>query len=224
MDRTGILAFLIIGLAFCASARGAQQANLERKYAGFHMTPGERDALRNRVQAEQWAKEHFEQKVLPAARRGEPYPNALAYVVTGDGRYADRSGASLIERANRYLDLSKEDFSRLTWFWGPKQAGQPSELPLVYDLIEPLRPFLELQLYCSELNGSAELTQWAKDIAGMAQSMRIVMHKRYRLKLIDAIDVYVGSVAKAFSTGNVKHLRAPMLCESSEWLRRLNLQ
>lgn len=93
---------------------------------------------------------------------------------------------------------------------------------LVYDLIEPLRPFLELQLYCSELKGSEDLAQWAKDIANMAESTRIVMHQRYRLKLIDAIDVYVGSVAKTFSTGSVKHLRIPRLRESIERLEQWN--
>lgn len=92
----------------------------------------------------------------------------------------------------------------------------------VYDLIEPLRPFLELRLYHSELSGkeNCAMSEWAKDVAGLAQATRIVMHHRYRLKLIDAIDFYVGSVAKVFAAGDIKHLRIPRLCESTALLKK----
>lgn len=134
MDRLAI-AGLAIACLMVHAAVGGENAAPARKYAGFHMTQAERDALRRRVQAEQWANDHFQQTVLPEAQRGNGYQCALAYVATGDKQYADKAGAFLVGRANRYLGYSAEQLAKLTFYWGPPQAGEPNDIPFTYDLI-----------------------------------------------------------------------------------------
>ena len=57
MDRWAIVGFSVACLVFSVSARGGETAPPARTYAGFHMTQAERDALRQRVNTEQWADE-----------------------------------------------------------------------------------------------------------------------------------------------------------------------
>lgn len=128
----GTIGFALMVASLIATCAAAGE---QRKYAGFYMTAAEREAMRQRVAQEQWAREFYEQTVLPAARKGEAYPCAVACVISADAGYADRAKAFLLGRAQAYLNSSEQDRARRTWSWGPPQGGQPEELPRVYDLV-----------------------------------------------------------------------------------------
>jgi CRISPR-associated protein Cas1 len=90
--------------------------------------------------------------------------------------------------------------------------------PLVYDLMEPLRPLVD-GLVINFLAGWAELAKdnppegdavklFSKFIGNGLRDFR-QSHERYSLKLIDAIDIYVRGVAKVFLTQSMEGLWIP---------------
>lgn len=85
--------------------------------------------------------------------------------------------------------------------------------PFVYDLIEPLRPFIDYRLYLyltDESKKEKTIREWILFSQGCWDSVE-VMHKQNRLKLIDAVDVFVSSVAKTFGARDTEHLWLPEL-------------
>ncbi len=83
--------------------------------------------------------------------------------------------------------------------------------PLVYDLIEPLRPFCDAALYkfYSE-NNEKDIKTWAKFIAGKLVNSKIDNRSR-KTKLLYAIDFYVSSVAECFYQNKIKKPFVPEL-------------
>lgn len=85
--------------------------------------------------------------------------------------------------------------------------------PLVYDLIEPLRPFIDYQL-CRYLTGDhgkeKTLREWVVFSQGCWNAIEVV-HNKSKFKLIDGIDVYMNSVAKTFRNKDPGHLWLPKL-------------
>lgn len=74
--------------------------------------------------------------------------------------------------------------------------------PLVYDLVEPLRGFIELFLYKYSLEqpenfDEEEIKNWAKFLADCLRQCRIE-NNRTTHKFIDAIDIYVNSITNAY--------------------------
>jgi len=83
--------------------------------------------------------------------------------------------------------------------------------PLVYDLMEPLRPFIDQQLYLY-LSKTKDILvkEWVVGSQSCWKNI-YVSHKGNQLKLIDAIDVYVASVTKAFTAKDPQHIWFPEL-------------
>ena len=84
--------------------------------------------------------------------------------------------------------------------------------PLVYDLMEPLRPFIDRQLYLYLSNTTKEIS--IKEWVTASQNCWKDIHVRYKdnlLKLIDSTDVYITSVAKAFTYKDPQHIWFPLL-------------
>jgi CRISPR-associated protein Cas1 len=89
--------------------------------------------------------------------------------------------------------------------------------PLVYDLMEPLRPLVD-GMVMNWLMSWREITDdrtpeegikaFAKFIGTALREFRIA-HDRYSLKMIDAIDVYVRGISKAFQSQIEEHIWMP---------------
>ena len=85
--------------------------------------------------------------------------------------------------------------------------------PFVYDLIEPLRPFIDSQLHLylsSEPTKEKTTREWILFAQGCWNTIE-VLHNNNKLKLIDGVDVFVNSVAKSFSTKDIGNLWLPEL-------------
>ena len=86
--------------------------------------------------------------------------------------------------------------------------------PFVYDLIEPIRPFIDYQLYVyltrPEEKGNDGMREWAVSSQGCWDGIEVVRDKN-RFKLIDAVDLYVNSLAKCFQTKDVGSIWLPEL-------------
>lgn len=86
--------------------------------------------------------------------------------------------------------------------------------PLVYDLMEPLRPIVDALTgtYYRAYRQLAGMDSYIKDygqfIGKNLRSFR-VPHKRYSLKLLDAIDFYVRSYANGCENQDVKSIWVP---------------
>ena len=94
----------------------------------------------------------------------------------------------------------------------------------VYDVMELLRPFVDITVYkyvydISNNEGikavdEINLTDWIKSARLIGEEIT-VKHKNYRLKLVDSVDVYISSLANAFKNIEVKSVFLPRLDEES---------
>ena len=85
--------------------------------------------------------------------------------------------------------------------------------PLVYDVIEPLRPFIDYQLslYLAGSHGKEQsIREWVLFSQGCWNTIEVT-HNKSKFKLIDGVDVYVNSVAKTFINRDARHLWLPKL-------------
>lgn len=83
--------------------------------------------------------------------------------------------------------------------------------PFVYDVIEPLRPFIDYRLHQYLINGhekELEPKKWILFSQGCWNTIEVVYRKN-RLKLVDGIDAYMNSVAKTFGEKDTGHLWLP---------------
>ena len=83
--------------------------------------------------------------------------------------------------------------------------------PLVYDLMEPFRPIVEMLL--AEFIRTSEdlsLNAWAKAIAKGLKDYRVTK-STYTLKLLDAIDISASSLARAYATKDAQAFWLPEL-------------
>jgi CRISPR-associated protein Cas1 len=69
--------------------------------------------------------------------------------------------------------------------------------PLVYDLMEPFRPAVELMLAEFLLGSDISMKAWGKKVGTDLREHR-VRHQAYTLKLMDAIDASANSLARAY--------------------------
>ncbi len=83
--------------------------------------------------------------------------------------------------------------------------------PLLYDVIEPLRPFCDL-LLLNIFSSNPELTIdiFAKEFSKRLINLSLCIRKK-NIKLIYAIDQYISSVAQCFYTGYVRVLHIPRI-------------
>lgn len=81
--------------------------------------------------------------------------------------------------------------------------------PLVYDLMEPYRPFVDRML-AAFLMRPEEITleSWARHIGSTLREER-VQHERYSLKLLDALDKTASSLARCYRDSSAAPLWLP---------------
>jgi CRISPR-associated protein Cas1 len=82
--------------------------------------------------------------------------------------------------------------------------------PLVYDLMEPFRPAVELMLAEFMLTPEITMKAWAKKV-GTELRERRVKHSDFTLKLMDAIDASANSLARAYEVMSAKPFWVPEL-------------
>ncbi len=82
--------------------------------------------------------------------------------------------------------------------------------PLVYDLMEPFRPTVELMLAEFMLEPELSMKAWAKKVGTELRDRRVT-HGTYTLKLMDAIDASANSLARAYSALSAEEFWVPEL-------------
>jgi len=82
--------------------------------------------------------------------------------------------------------------------------------PLVYDLIEPFRPLVDLMLAEFMIQADASMKAWCKKVGAELRERR-VRHDRYSLKLMDAIDVSASSLAQSYALQTADKFWVPHL-------------
>jgi len=80
---------------------------------------------------------------------------------------------------------------------GVKHIARYRSDPLVYDLMEPFRPLVDLMLAEFMIEPDVDFRGWCKKV-GTELRERRVKHDRYALKLMDAIDASASSMARAY--------------------------
>lgn len=82
---------------------------------------------------------------------------------------------------------------------------------MVYDLMEPWRPYVDLSLVIFERKypgTGKDIESWARYIAGALKDMR-VKTPGHTLSLLDAIDVFISGAAKCYAEKKVAQLWTP---------------
>lgn len=84
--------------------------------------------------------------------------------------------------------------------------------PLLYDLIEPLRPICDYLVLKYHLETEDKnIKQWAKYIASALLDYRVKFNTEKSVKLLYAIDIYTSSIAQSFILGGLDNLKIPKL-------------
>ena len=81
---------------------------------------------------------------------------------------------------------------------GVKHTTRYHADPLVYDLMEPFRPVVDLMLAEFMVGSDISFRAWSKKVGTDLREKR-VQHERYSLKLMDAIDASASSLAQSYS-------------------------
>ena len=82
--------------------------------------------------------------------------------------------------------------------------------PLVYDLMEPFRPGVDLMLAEFMVGEDASMKAWCKKV-GTELRERRVEHDRFSLKLMDAIDASASSLARSYAEKSAELFWVPEL-------------
>jgi CRISPR-associated protein Cas1 len=82
--------------------------------------------------------------------------------------------------------------------------------PLVYDIMEPYRPFVDCMLADFLAGGEITEDKWARHVGGQLREHR-VHHNRFSLKLMDAIDKSASTLARCYSEASVEPLWLPAI-------------
>ncbi len=93
---------------------------------------------------------------------------------------------------------------------GVKHTTRYHADPLVYDLMEPYRPAVDLLLAEFLIGEDITMRAWSKKV-GTELRERRVMHDRFSLKLMDAIDASANSLARSYSEKTDKLFWVPEL-------------
>lgn len=82
--------------------------------------------------------------------------------------------------------------------------------PLVYDLMEPFRPAVDLMLADFMVGDDISMKAWCKKVGTELREKR-VEHQRYSVKLMDAIDISASSLARCYNALSHEPLWFPQL-------------
>ncbi len=98
----------------------------------------------------------------------------------------------------------------LTTALGVQHATRYRSTPLVFDLMEPFRPVVDMMLAEFMTEPDVNMRAWSKKV-GTDLRERRVSHDRYSLKLMDAIDSSANSLARSYSQMTVDPFWVPEL-------------
>lgn len=98
----------------------------------------------------------------------------------------------------------------LTPTLGVKHTTRYKSTPLVFDLMEPFRPVVDMMLAEFMLQEDASMKAWSKKVGTELRENR-VQHERYSLKLMDAIDASASSMARSYAEQSVEPFWVPEL-------------
>jgi len=98
----------------------------------------------------------------------------------------------------------------LTPLLGVKHSTRYRADPLVYDLMEPFRPAVDLMMAEFMVGEDVSMKAWCKKIGTQLREQR-VMHERFSLKIMDAIDASANSLARSYSEKSDKPFWVPEL-------------
>jgi len=93
---------------------------------------------------------------------------------------------------------------------GVKHTTRYKADPLVYDLMEPFRPMVDLMLAEFMVGSDISFRAWARKV-GQELRDRRVKHARYSFKLMDAIDASASSLARSYSSNTIRPFWVPEL-------------
>lgn len=82
--------------------------------------------------------------------------------------------------------------------------------PLVYDLMEPFRPAVDLMLAAFMVSPDVTMRAWCKHVGTQLRETR-VRHGQYSLKLMDAIDASANSLARSYAARDADAFWVPEL-------------
>ena len=82
--------------------------------------------------------------------------------------------------------------------------------PLVFDVMEPFRPMVDHLLADFLKCGGGDMKAWAKKLGTELRETRL-QHSRYSVKLMDAIDISVSSLARGFALRKHSDFWVPLL-------------
>lgn len=91
---------------------------------------------------------------------------------------------------------------------GVKHRSRYRAHPLVYDIMEPYRPCVDLMLAKFLLTDDISMRTWSKTIGQGLKEWR-VHHERYSLKLMDAVDMSARSLSASYRDKTVEPLWFP---------------
>jgi len=98
----------------------------------------------------------------------------------------------------------------LTPLLGVKHSTRYRADPLVYDLMEPFRPAVDLMMAEFMVGEDVSMKAWCKKVGTELREQR-VMHERFSLKIMDAIDASANSLARSYSEKSDKPFWVPEL-------------
>lgn len=93
---------------------------------------------------------------------------------------------------------------------GVKHTTRYKSTPLVFDLIEPFRPVVDMMLAEFMQEEDASMRAWTKKVGTELRERRF-QHTRYSLKLMDAIDASARSMTRSYAENSVKPFWVPEL-------------
>jgi CRISPR-associated protein Cas1 len=95
---------------------------------------------------------------------------------------------------------------------GVKHMPRYRSTPLVFDVMEPFRPMVDLMLADFQKAGGGDMKAWAKKVGSELRETRL-RHSRYSVKLMDAIDISMSSLARSFAARKPGEFWVPVLEE-----------
>jgi len=93
---------------------------------------------------------------------------------------------------------------------GVNHVARYRSTPLVFDLMEPFRPLVDRMLADFRKEPDISMRAWSKKVGTQLREWRFT-HQRYSVKLMDAIDITVTALARAYREQNVSPLWVPEL-------------
>lgn len=95
---------------------------------------------------------------------------------------------------------------------GVKHRPRYRSTPLVFDVMEPFRPMVDMMLADFQRAGGGDMKAWAKKVGSELRETRL-RHSRYSVKLMDAIDISMSSLARSFAAQEAGEFWVPVLEE-----------